>query len=106
MQTTDDMAFLLYNNGDVMRVADTYFYNRRAFFVVEIAESVWEKKGMLQWAYSDRIIITPTANLKPIIVGEDETRFLRYQDLVTISYGVQQSVLRSLRRFVQQWQNA
>ena len=104
-KTTNDIAFLLYNSGDVDNVRGVYLYNPKMLFVVEIAEYVWKSNGRLRWNYSDRIIITPITNLKRGITDNDSVKFLRYQDLAQISTGIQQSVLNNLRRYAQKWQN-
>lgn len=105
MLTTNDFVFFVCNNGDIALIAREHFYNSGIFFVVEIAENVWQKNRAMQWVYSDRIVITPISNLKPTINDADGIVFIQYQDLLRISYGIQQSILRRLREYSKKWLN-
>lgn len=99
MQTTDDIAFIVFNNGSIDDLIKTHLYSNK-MFAVEIAEDVWARG----WNYSDRIIITFSSNLKPNLIYNDEVRFIRYQDLAELGKGIQESILNQLKRNVQRWQ--
>lgn len=105
MLTTNDISLIVYNSGDMLELINKHLYNTRMLFVVEVAEDVWNNNG-LRWNYSDRIVVTLSPNVKPNWVNNSEMKFIRYQDLTTISHGIQQSILNQLKRKVKKWQNA
>lgn len=104
MLTTDNFLFILYaDDNEFRQIVDEYFYDRYMALIVNVSDDVNYSPDYIELFCTDKIAITPSSNVKHSIYSDGHVKFIRYQDLIKISYGVQQAILRNLRRYSKIW---
>lgn len=102
--TTNDIAFVLIQDGEIDGFVQRNLINGRNLITVVTAENVWAdsaKRFCYNWSY--RILITPSSNLKYGWAKDNQiTELIRYTDIhKEFSVGLQRSVLRQIQN--QNW---
>lgn len=100
MLKTSDFTYMIFNGAELSEFLKNVVINPAKIIVVEINENVCLVNRELRMNFSDRIIISQPSNLNKGYLKYPDS-FTTYAKIGAIDLGLQQSILRQLRRYAQ-----